>query len=172
MYIAGFAELLREFGQRSGLVARMRASGESLDQDAPSLVAALGGKSTSTLAKRLCSVRLWRRWFRDCERPFLICEANLFDYCVANEAAGGPASRPQTLREALAFMHGVFELDVAGLDSSRVKGAVIKVLDRRGMLRQRTPLFVPMVRALEKAAADAHHPDGLLAGSLCFALFG
>jgi len=173
VYLDGFAELVRDFGSMSGLLRRMQDSGEEVSGRAPSLIAALSGKSTATLAKRLCSLRLLRRWFRDVgKESFALTEATLFEYFEAVERDKGPPGRPQALREALAFASGALELQTKGLDSSRVRGSALKSLERRPEIQQRAPLTVEMVAHLERIAANPLDSDSLMAGALCFTLFG
>jgi len=118
-------------------------------------------------------LRLFRRWACDEGHPDLVLsEPLLFEYFRFLESTKAPPSRPQGLREALWFAHGAFEVDIAGFDSSRVRGLATRSLDRRGALRQRAPLSVDMVAYLESIAANEEHVDGLLAGSLLFCLMG
>ena len=172
MYLDGFAELLRDIGTASKLVRRMQEYRETISGDATSLVAALSVKSTATLAKRLCSLRLFFQWYRDSGRVgFTSVDISIFEY-VSHLSTKSPASRAQGLREALAFARGAFEIDTAPLDSTRVRGAALQGLERKVMIRQRAHLSVEHARLLERVASDVDHADCLFASSCCLVVYG
>jgi len=173
VYLDGFAELLAEIGSASKFYRRMTEDRETISGSSASVVAAFAPKPNATLAKRLCSLRLLRRWYRESgEVGFVLVESAIFEYVTHLETTGAPASRAQGLREALAFARGVLEIDTAPLDSTRVRGTALQGLERKGLIRQRAPLTVEQVRLLERVAADTSHADSLFAGACCFALYG
>jgi len=170
----GWASILGELGRKSLLRRRLQADGETLDGSAPSLVAAMAGKSTGTLAKRLCYMRLYRAWLEGLGVGGLpLDEAMLFAYCKHLQDSGAPASRAQAFREAVGFCGGTLGLDVhCAVASKRVQGVALQCLGKRGVLHQRAPLTVAMVMALERLCCDASRGrDAVLAGGLCFTLF-
>ena len=150
-------------------------SGEPFSSSSVSAVAALEPKSTETIRKRAGALRMYSGWLA--ASPYAggdpFGEAAVFSYLcfLADERA--PATRGATFRETINWMGGLFSFDVAATASSaRVRGQAVRLLRTRGVLRQRDPLTVSMVEALEKVIhEDADDYETVVAGSALFILY-
>ena len=165
--------LLARVGSASGVVQRMAASGEKLALESPTLVSVLAAKSVGTMRKRLTSLLLFERWCATAGFPaFPVQEATVFSYFTFLQSERAPPTRAQATREALNFLSGVFDVPLADVSASRrVAGSALLSLERKQLLRQRAPLTVSMIVALE-CLARADTRDGILAGLLLFCVFG
>jgi len=173
--LANWALVVESLGDACGLGRRMISEGEPFCAASPSMVASFAGKATATLEKRFSAVRLFWRWLACSGAGALsFAEPEVFRYCQELHAEGAPARRAQACREAMGFITGTSECDLAStLGSQRLRGSALLSLRRRGLLRQRRPLTVDMVVALEKRVFEQpDEPDSLLAGSILFAIFG
>ena len=160
------------------LVKRILAEEGALVPQSVSLDAALTNKSTGTLIKRAGSLRLYRAWFNTSAFDVVdfTSKAAVFAYGRHLLADRAPASRMAALREALNFVEGVFGIDLAGVRrSARVHGLSCKLLRTRAAIRQRAPLTVEMVRALEEllaAEAESGSPHAVVAGAILMCIYG
>ena len=80
----------------------------------------------------------------------------------------------QSAREALHLAAGIFEIPFDDLlQSTRVLGVAVQELGRSDVIRQRSPLSVAMVEALESHLNDenADAKERVLAGAGFFVLF-
>ena len=143
----------------------------------PSFEAMVFVKKTNTLAKRAASLRLYAAWFETAGfgREAFGTESVVFKYMQHLFADNSPASRAASLREAMNFLSGVLSLDFSDLQAStRVRGMCCRLLRTRQAVRQRAPLSVKMVKALEDLLAReaaAGTVDAVLAASTLFAVY-
>ena len=141
------------------------------------LEAILAVKKTGTIQKRASSLRMYAAWFSTTGRQAdsFFSEPAVFAYLVHLHADKAPATRAAALREAVNFFGGTFNLNVSAISASgRIRGMSCKLLRTRGEVRQRKPLTVKMVIALEKVLADnaaSANSDALHAGTALFAVF-
>ena len=148
-----------------------------LDADSASLDAMLYSKKTGTLLKRAASLRIYSSWFET--TVFMpvqfLSEAAVYKYVLALNADNAPATRAAAFKEAANFIAGILSLDVEEMrTSSRVHGLTCKLLRTRAGVRQRMPLSVDMVRALEELLADEADEgtvDAVHCGVVLFGLF-
>lgn len=169
------AEIIGRYSELSSLAKVMKEEGEAIEADSPSLRAALESRKTGTLTKRAGSLRLYERWFRTSGLPpaSLFAEQTAYRHLefLLQERVG--ATRGQALTQAMNFAGGLLGFDVrAATSSPRVKGLVVRLAKTRAVRRQRAPLTVPMVAALEELACSGRHDeDATLAGAALFGLY-
>ena len=175
--IAFLAELANNYLHSSELVQNIIAEEGMLDQTTPSLIAMVTVKSTATLLKRMCSLRLYRAWFltTGSEASAFFTEPAAYKYFKYLNDERAPATRAAAMRQALHFLGGLFGMDLTAIKAStRLTGLTVALLMTRGAIRQRSPLSVPMVIALEKLVLrddGAGSFEALVAGAALFALY-
>ena len=175
--IAFLAELANDYLGTSTLVQRIVSEEGPLDQNTPSLIAMVTAKSTATLLKRMCSLRLYKAWFltTGAEAEAFFTEPSAYKYFKYLNDERAPATRAAAMRQALHFLGGLFAVDLAAIKAStRLHGLTVAALRTRGEVRQRCPLSVPMVIALEQLVLrddGAGRFEALVAGAALFALY-
>ena len=149
-----------------------------LSVESASLNAIVASKATGTLEKRGISLRMYGAWFATSGLPAgaALTEPAVYKYAHHLYTDGVPCSRGVALVQALNFLKGLFDVEVSTVTkSSRIKGMNTTSLRTRQAVRQRRPLSVPMVLALEDIVmrdAGAGEPAALVAGAALFATFG
>ena len=166
----------RYFSEAPSVKRALEEEGGNL-ADTVSFESMLTNKSTNTLLKRACSLKMYSDWFATTghEARAFAMEPIVFAYVKFLYTDKAPASRAQALREALNFSGGILALDFSDLQKSmRVKGMCCRMLRTRQVARQRAPLTVPMVRALEELLAreaELGSRDAVVSASALFALY-
>ena len=141
------------------------------------LDAILATKKTGTISKRASSLKMYAAWFvtAGLAPSDFFSEPAVFRYVAHLHSDKAPATRAAALREAINFVGGTFNIDVAIIRASgRIRGMTCKLLRTRGAVRQRRPLTTKMVIALENVLADnveAANADAIHAGTALFAVF-
>ena len=158
-------------------VLRIMEHDGTVNPDSPSFTAMLTQKSTSTLSKRASSLRMYKAWFcsTSAKPDQFLTENMIFQYFHALYLDSAPATRAASLREAVNFLQGVFNTDVSDItSSSRVLGMAVQLLRSKLETKQRRPLTVPMVTALETAVikSDLTDPNLIVAGAALLGVFG
>ena len=135
----------------------------------------LAGKAASTLRARAGSVLQFMRWARTVDQePFPINSDVVHTYLVHLRTSNAPASRASRFREALNFCKGCFDMPGAAEAASNPMnvGAAIRCGELRKPARQKSPLTVAELRAIENAAAHHSSPDmQSFAGYVCFLVY-
>ena len=161
-------------------VRRVVVEEGALTVESPSLEAMVFVKKTATILKRAISLRIYRDWFETTglELQAFFTEHAVFRYVQALNVDRAPATRASAFCEAINFFAGIFDIDALAIRrSSRINGLRCKLLRTRQGVRQRQPLTVEMVAALENllakevvdglpASVDAAH-----AGAVIFGIF-
>ena len=171
------SEIAAEYLGNLDSVLRIMDHDGTVDPDSPSFTAMLTQKSTSTLSKRASSLRMYRAWFcTTAAKPNeFLTEDMIFKYFHALYMDSAPATRAASLREAVNFLQGVFSIDVKEItSSSRVMGMAVQLLRSKLETKQRRPLTVMMVTALETAVikSDLKDPNLIVAGAALLGVFG
>ena len=172
------SEIATEYLSFAPAVLRIAEQDGTVMPDTPSFVAMLTRKSSGTLSKRASSLRMYRAWFRSTAAVpvFFLTEEMIFKYFHSLYVDGAPATRAAALREAVNFLQGVFEIDVSNIRlSSRVMGMAVQLLRSKTETKQRRPLTVPMVVALEMAvikSSDLLDVNLMIAGAALLGVFG
>eukprot|EP00971_Amphidinium_carterae_P342497 6481826-Amphidinium_carterae.1 len=123
-------------------------------------------KATATLIKRRGSLMALERW--GCPLVFPIDEQTLYRY-VKHLESEGSASSAQSFIEAVRFTCGMLGTDINV--STRIRGCAAKQLRTAGAVRQRSPLTVVQVAAVEKlVCCMMHSPMQVFAGYFLFVL--
>ena len=148
---AVLAVVARHFGSTSAVAAMVREEGP-LQASSPSVVAIFEPKSTGTIVKRAASLRLYDAWHSASHLApgSLLDEAFVFQYVHHLKQTAAPATRASATCSALAFLGGLFGVDPTAVRrSARIFGICCAMLRDGAVRRQRQPLTVPMVKALE-----------------------
>ena len=169
--------LIKDYMMALPMVQTILDEEGGLSSSSPSLAAAFYKKKTATMVKRVGSLLQYRAWFRTTGRSpeVFLTEGAVYKYFEHLHFDRAPATRAQALREAVHFLCGTLRVPVEDISKSpRVQGLCCKLLRTRAAVRQRTPLSVKMVQALEKtlvSGAAEGAPSAILAGGLLFTLF-
>ena len=175
--IASLAVIANDFLTHSPVFQQVVREEGSFSESSPSLVAMCTPKSTPTLLKRTCSLRLYRAWFltADYLSDSFLTEPAIYGYFRFLHIESAPATRASSLKQAVNFLSGLFSIKVESIQrSTRVHGLSIAMLRTRAMVRQRSPLSVAMVRALERVVmedAGKGEDNAIIAGIALFTLF-
>ena len=135
-------------------------------------------KKTGTLLKRIGALRMYGKWLAttEFETADFASERAVYSYFSALHQDSAPATRAQSLREALNFAEGIFGLSAKEVrSSSRIHGISCKLLRTRAEVRQSVPLSTTMVKVLEEILAKGCRvptADAILAGDDLFAMYG
>ena len=133
-------------------------------------------KATATLNSRACSVGLFVAWHRTTFRESMKLppgEAFVYTYVEHLRLTASPATRGDRFTQALNFCDGVLGIRLQqGAISTRVKGAVERMLDTQRVTVKAPPLTTAVVVALQRCVAQGVKEDQrLLAGFLLFLVF-
>ena len=150
-------------------------SNEPLDSTAPSFVSVFAGRKDGTLRKRLSGLMMYRSYclslgFHKC----IFAEKLIFNFLQTLHSERAPPTRARHVREAIHLACALLGVPFEEIRlSKRISGIAVLNASRQRARRQRAPLTVPMVAALEAAAMGPPQArDTVLAGTLLFALFG
>ena len=155
----------------------MSSGGNTEEQLKEVIRDALCGKSISTLRTRVSSIASFGRWKKSVSLPdevsiFPITEDLAYRCSCDLRKEGAPCSRASRFLEAVAFCKGMLGADVdVVLHSARVKGACY---NSRNQLepRKKDPFTREQVEFLECLACSREDQVGILAGYLCFLIYG
>ena len=172
--------LLLSMAPEAFLVGRQleaaRVVGASVDEMENILVDVFAPKATGTLDRRAGSLALFVAWCdeHDVGSPLPVRETLAYDYIKYLGQQGAPATRADSFLQALRFSEAVLGLsgveEVVG--SARIVGAAFNCFVKKRPLRQRAPLTVAQVLALEDFVIDGHEGhDRVAAGAFLFVLF-
>ena len=142
-------------------------------QEAEDLVAhTFAAKATSTVRARADSMVLFYRWASSCWSGSVapLSEQMAYEYVCFLLRTRAPPTRAGRFREALWFANNVIGLQVeeGALTSPRVEGASILGMKEKMPVRQRPPLTLAQLVALEQIAGGGRGNDAVFAGFLCF----
>ena len=129
-------------------------------------------KATSTLQKRAGSLVKFFWWAKsNGVMPLRFSEADLYAYLCHLRSSKAGASALQHTLEALAFLDGTAEfvhVDLNRTISGRCKGAARDSFLTKEPLKQKDPLLLVQVRALEELCMTASARDVCILGQLLF----
>ena len=171
-------EIATEYLQEAPALIRIAEEDGTVKLDTPSFVAMLTRKSSGTLSKRASSLRMYRAWFRSTSATpaTFLTENMIFKYFHSLFVDGAPATRAASLREAVKFLQGIFEINLSSIrQSSRVLGMAVQLLRSKVETNLRKPITVPMVLALEMAmleSTDLKDNNLMIAGVALLGVFG
>eukprot|EP00971_Amphidinium_carterae_P013234 260813-Amphidinium_carterae.1 len=131
---------------------------------------AFADRATGTLKLRVVSLRLFERWSG---AKFPLSEQAAYAYVSHLRETKAPPSRAKMFVEAAVLLAAVAQAgDLEGLvKSARLKGAAYRQLSHKSMRRQRSPLTLRQVVALEKLMErKAVGPELVALGHVLFVL--
>ena len=159
---------------RDMVASSLSLVGESELQE--SLVDTFAGKSTGTLESRASAMMCFADWaVRTGRRPFPAKEADVYEYTRHLRESGSAPTKANTFLAASAFCGHVLGLDgaLAAAASPRVRGAALRLADRKRPLAQRPPLSVDQANKPEAAVFDEPCvQDRVAAGFFVFMYLG
>ena len=174
---SALADLAIRFWPGAPIIAEAIDAGETFNGESLTLGACLETKASTTISKRVSSLKLYAAWHETTGQPDynFFTEPAIWRYLVHLHSDKAPASRASALREAVNFFGGVFNVNVVPIHaSSRLRGMAVKQLRTKKAARQRKPLSVQMVKALEQFLdKNSAEPvfESVIAGAALFAVY-
>ena len=159
-------------------IHELMTSGEDVEEQLKDVIRdALCGKSVSTLRTRVSSIASFGRWKKSVSLPeevsiFPISEEMAYRYVSELRTEGAPCSRAYRFLESVGFCKGMLGADVDEvLQSARAEGACYNSKNQLEP-RKKDPFTREQVEFLECLASSRDDQVGVLAGYLCFLIFG
>ena len=138
-----------------------------------SFTCAFASKATGTLSKRAFSLARFSTWMLEVEKesPLRASEGQLFRYVLFLEQKFTGALSGQHFVEAVRFLDSIAHFTVMKVEavlSSRVLGQARMMRSQKNFLKQRPPLKVKQLMALEQMMMECDSRWGCILGHLLF----
>ena len=156
--LSKWAAIVEDVGPASGLYQKLLGHDE--EERLHIIKDTFAEKSTATLCKRACSLLLFCRWARPLTDSalFPFSEGLVYEYLRFLRREKAPATRAQSLLEAIAFSVGLLEIkQMEVVMSPRVRGSSHELWSGKRILRPRDPFTKEMVATLENLTVN--HAD-------------